>query len=46
VLVATSLLRLFLLIRHFKRDLTPEDKIIGVMLLFVPVAGPLLYSPS
>ena len=42
-LVATSLLSLFLLVRHFKRDLSRSNRIIGVLLLLVPLVGPLLY---
>ena len=42
-LVATSLLSLLLLLHHFKRDLSRSDKVIGVLLLLVPLIGPLLY---
>ena len=42
-LIATSLLSLFLPSRHFKRDLSRSDKIIGVFLLLIPAIGPLLY---
>ena len=42
-LVATSLLSLFLLTRHFRRSLSRSEIIVGVALLLVPMVGPLLY---
>ena len=42
-LVASTPLSLFLLVRHFKRDLSRSSRIIGVLLLLVPLVGPLLY---
>ena len=43
VLAATSLLSVFLLLRHSKRDLSRSEGIVGVLLLLVPLVGPLLY---
>jgi hypothetical protein len=40
---ASTLLSLFLFVRHFKKDLSRSTRIIGVLLLLVPLVGPLLY---
>ena len=42
-LAATSLLSVFLLSRHFRRDLSRPESVIGALLLLVPLVGPLLY---